>query len=105
MTTTTIIRPVITEKSMLSASGGLFTFEVRLASTKSQVKQAVESIFKVKVVGMNILRRHVPAKSTGSKRLTGNPGQLKFATLRLAKGQKIDLFDLKDLPAGRQEKK
>lgn len=92
----TIIRPVITEKSMMSAASGLFTFEVLIGSTKSQVKQVVESMFKVKVVGMNILRRHVPAKSTGSKRLTGNPSQLKFATLRLAKGQKIDLFDLKE---------
>ncbi len=92
----TLIRPVITEKSMMSASRGLFTFEVLLGASKSQVKQAVESLFKVKVVGMNILRRHLPAKSTGSKRLTGNPGQAKYATLRLAKGQKIDLFDVKE---------
>lgn len=92
----TIIRPVITEKSMLSASRGLFTFEVLLGSTKSQVKQAVESLFKVTVVGMNILRRHISAKSTGSKRLKGNASQAKYATLSLAKGQKIDLFDVKD---------
>ena len=101
----TIIRPVITEKSMMSASRGLFTFEVLLGSSKSQVKQAVESMFKVKVVGMNILRRHIPAKSTGSKRLKGNASQAKYATLRLAKGQKIDLFDLKDLPRGKAGEK
>ena len=81
---------------MRSASTGLYTFEVMLGSTKSQVKQVVESTFKVKVLSMNILRRHVPAKSTGSKRLTGKPSQTKFATLRLAKGQTIDLFDLKE---------
>ena len=52
----TLLRPVITEKSMMSASRGLFTFEVLLGASKSQVKQAVESLFKVKVVGMNILR-------------------------------------------------
>lgn len=92
----TLIRPVITEKSMRSAMTGLYTFEVMLGSTKSQVKQVVESTFKVKVLSMNILRRHVPAKSTGSKRLTGKPSQKKFATLRLAKGQTIDLFDLKE---------
>lgn len=92
----TLIRPVITEKSMLSARNGLYTFEVLLRSTKTQVKTVVESTFKVKVLSTNILRRHVPAKSTGSKRLKGNPGQTKFATLRLVKGQTIDLFDLKE---------
>lgn len=91
-----IIKPVITEKSMLSASRGLYTFQVLLGATKSQVKSAVTSLFNVKVVSINILRRHIPAKSTGSKRLTGNSSQDKYAILRLAKGQKIDLFDQKD---------
>lgn len=102
---TLIIRPVITEKSMLAASKGLYTFQVLLGSTKSQVKQVVESTFKVKVLGMNILRRHVPAKSTGSKRLIGNPSKNKYATLRLAKGQTIDLFDLKEDEPRRKEGK
>lgn len=93
---TNIIRPVITEKSMLSARSGLYTFEVLLGSTKPQVREVVESLFKVKVVDINMLRRHVPAKSTGSKRLTGNSSTSKFAILRLAKGQTIDLFDLKE---------
>lgn len=92
----TLIRPVITEKSMRSAQTGLYTFEVLLGASKPQVKQVVESTFKVKVLGLSILRRHVPAKSTGSKRLTGKPSQTKFVTLRLAKGQTIDLFDLKE---------
>lgn len=93
---TTLIRPVITEKSMMSASTGLYTFEVLLGATKPQVKIAVETAFNVKVTSVNILRRHVPAKATGSKRLVGNPGQAKYATLRLVKGQTIDLFDLKE---------
>jgi len=92
----TLIKPVITEKSMMSASRGLYTFAVLLGSTKSQVKEAVNTAFKVKVVAINILRRHVPAKGTGSKRLMGNSSQVKYATVKLAKGQKIDLFDLKD---------
>ena len=91
-----IIKPVITEKSMRSAFNGLYTFQVELGTSKSQVKQEVESLFKVKVVSSNILRRHVPAKGTGSKRLLGNASQLKFATVRLAKGQAIELFDLKE---------
>jgi len=100
----TLIRPVITEKSMLSASRGTYTFEVALGSTKSQVKQAVETAFKVRVVGINILRRHIPAKTTGPKRLLGTPMKSKYATLRLVKGQTIDLFDIKETAEAGQGK-
>ena len=93
---TTLIKPIITEKSMMSASTGLYTFEVLLGATKPQVKIAVETTFKVKVTSVNILRRHVPAKGTGSKRLMSNVSQQKFATVRLSKGQSIELFDLKE---------
>jgi len=92
----TLIRPVITEKSMMSASRGQFTFAVLLGSSKHQVKVAVETAFKVNVTGINILRRHVPGKGTGSKRLVGNASQEKFATVTLKKGQSIELFDLKE---------
>jgi len=92
----TLIRPVITEKSMFAASRGQFTFAVLLGSSKHQVKEAVESAFKVNVTSINILRRHVPARGTGSKRLVGNAGQDKFAILTLKKGQSIELFDLKE---------
>lgn len=93
---TTLIKPVITEKSMAAARNGLYTFAVLLGSTKPQVKHSVETTFKVKVISLSILRRHVSAKSTGSKRLSGNPSQAKYATVRLSKGQSIDLFDLKE---------
>lgn len=92
----TLIKPVITEKSMAHAASGLYTFEVLLGANKSKVKEAVNSTFKVKVVSLSILRRHIPAKGTGSKRLMGNASQKKYATVRLAKGQSIDLFDQKD---------
>jgi large subunit ribosomal protein L23 len=92
----TLIRPVITEKSMMAASRGQFTFAVLLGSSKHQVKEAVESAFKVNVTSINVLRRHVPGKGTGAKRLVGNASQEKFAILTLKKGQSIELFDLKE---------
>lgn len=92
----TIIKPIITEKSMLAARGGLFTFLVKPETTKHQAKQAVETLFKVKVVRVNISLRHLPAKHTGAKRLSGNDGKAKYATVKLTKGQNIDLFDLKE---------
>ena len=92
----TIIKPIITEKSMLAARNGLYTFQVLLGATKPQVKVAVETIFKVKVISINILRRHLPAKATGSKRLLGNSSSAKYAMVRLSKGHSIELFDLKE---------
>jgi len=92
----TLINPVITEKSMLAASRGLYTFHVSLSATKSKVKEEVQKIFKVTVVSVNILSRHVRAKSTGAKRIMGSPSQKRIAMLKLKKGQTIDLFDLKD---------
>lgn len=100
----TLIKPVITEKSMLAASRGTYTFEVAQLATKSQVKQAVEATFKVKVVGVNILKRHIPAKTTGPKRLRGSASQAKYSTLRLVKGQTIDLFDIKETASAGQGK-
>lgn len=101
----TLISPVITEKSMRSASMGIYTFEVSLLTTKTQARVEVEQAFKVNVVSINMVRRHVPGKSTGSKRLTGNAGQRKFARLTLKKGQTIDLFDLKEGSPAKQESK
>lgn len=92
----TIIKPVITEKSMLSASLGLYTFAVLPSATKAQVKQAVETTFKVHVVSINSSMRHIPGKATGSKRLKGSPSKAKFAIVHLKKGETIDLFDLKE---------
>lgn len=100
----TLIKPVITEKSMLSASRGTYTFQVALGATKSQVKQAVEATFKVKVVATNILKRHIPAKTTGPKRLRNSASEAKYATLRLAKGQTIALFDIKETASAGQGK-
>lgn len=91
-----IMGPVITEKSMLAARGGIFTFHVVVDSTKHQVKHAVEEMFSVKVTRVNISLRHLPAKHTGAKRLSGNDGRAKYATVKLVAGQKIDLFDLKE---------
>ncbi|MGN0914339.1 MAG: 50S ribosomal protein L23, partial [Alphaproteobacteria bacterium] len=45
----TLVRPVITEKSMVSSEAGKVTFLVPLSASKDDVKTAVETIFNVKV--------------------------------------------------------
>ncbi len=53
----TLVRPVITEKSMLSSEAGKVTFLVPLSATKDEVKAAVETIFNVKVNKVNTIRQ------------------------------------------------
>ena len=61
-----IIRPIITEKSMkLMETDNKVTFEVAKGSNKTEVKQAVENIFCVNVVGVNILNTKPKTKSVG----------------------------------------
>ena len=53
----TLIRPVITEKSMMSSEAGKVTFMVPLSASKDEVKAAVEAIFNVKVTKVNTVRQ------------------------------------------------
>lgn len=55
-----ILRPIITEQSMMDASYGKYTFEVDRKATKTEIKQACEQLFDVKVVAVNTL--HVRGK-------------------------------------------
>ena len=50
-----ILRPIITEKSMLVTDDKKYTFEVDVRANKTLVKQAVEEIFDVKVENVNIM--------------------------------------------------
>ena len=51
-TQSVLVRPVITEKSMLEAESGKFTFVVAKAATKDDVKKAVQAVFNVTPVSV-----------------------------------------------------
>lgn len=97
-----IIRPVMTEKShrlMESAGrsagkGGapvkLYTFEVHPKADKTAVKQAVERLFKVKVVSVNTQKVRPKPKRYGFR--IGYTRGWKKAVVRLAAGQTIELY-------------
>jgi Ribosomal protein L23 len=96
----TLVKPVITEKSMRAAASGIYTFEVEMDTRKSTVRQLVKDLFKVTVTKVTTKVSHAPAKRTGAKRIATNPTKSKYATVWLKKGETITLFDLKeDLPA------
>ena len=85
----TIVRPVITEKSMISSEAGKVTFLVPLSATNDDVKAAVEHIFNVTVTKVNPIRQFGKVK-----RFRGYVGQrsdYKKAVVTLAEGQNIDV--------------
>ncbi len=88
-------RPVITEKSTYQAGKlNQYTFEVAPDATKTLVKDAVETLFDVEVVRVNII--NVPAKRSRrarSRRLLVRKPGYKKAIVTLAEGQTIDAFE------------
>ena len=85
----TLLRPVITEKSMMSSENGKVVFMVPLSATKEDVKAAVEAIFNVKVNKVNTIKQDGKVK-----RFRGYQGvrsDYKKAVITLAEGQNIDV--------------
>ena len=86
-----IIRPIITEKSMkLTDADNKYTFEVAKGSNKTQVRQAIEAIFNVKVEKVNILNVRPKTKRMG--KYVGKTNAVRKAVVKLAEGQTINLF-------------
>lgn len=85
----TLLRPVITEKSMLSSEAGKVTFLVPLSATKDEVKAAVEAIFNVKVNKVNTIRQF--GKEKRFRGYVGQRSDFKKAVVTLAEGQNIDV--------------
>ncbi|KYD20719.1 Ribosomal protein L23 [Caldibacillus debilis GB1] len=86
-----IKRPVITEKSMSALENKKYTFEVDVRANKTQVKQAVEEIFGVKVAAVNIMNYKGKRKRMG--RYTGYTNRRKKAIVTLTPDSKeIEIF-------------
>ncbi len=87
-----ILRPVITEQSMLAMDDRKYTFEVDRRANKAQIRQAVEAMFDgVKVDKVNTINVKPKAKRMG--RYEGYTRRAKKAIVTLTEGsQAIDLF-------------
>jgi large subunit ribosomal protein L23 len=86
-----IIAPVVSEKSYGLLDEGHYTFVVHPTSNKTEIKQAVESIFGVKVRSVNTMNRKGKRKRFG---LTyGHRKNTKRAIVTLAEGETIDIFE------------
>lgn len=85
----TLVRPVITEKSMVASEAGKVVFMVPLSATKDEVKAAVEAIFNVKVNKVNTIKQFGKVKSFRGRK--GKRNDYKKAIVTLAEGQNIDV--------------
>lgn len=93
---TILLKPIITEKSMTLASRGVYTFAVDRRAAKTQIRQAVETLFQVKVTDVTTSRLQGTTVRTGKLRLRSTTSPVKFARVTLKSGQTISLFDLKE---------
>ena len=85
-----LLRPVVSEKSYGLLDENKYTFVVAPHANKTQIRQAVEEVFRVKVTGVNTLNRQ------GKRRRTrygyGKRPDSKRAIVTLAEGDRIDIF-------------
>jgi large subunit ribosomal protein L23 len=88
-----IIRPVVSEKSYALLDEGVYTFIVHPDSNKTEIKQAIESIFSVRVAKVNTMNRNGKRKRNRRTFTFGKRPDTKRAIVTLAAGEKIDLFE------------
>ena len=95
MASEVVLMPVISEKSMDETQRGKYTFRVHNDANKLQVKDAVEELFKVEVIDVNVSTTKAKEKSRSRRRgrQTGWTSPWKKAVVTLAAGQKIEFFE------------
>jgi large subunit ribosomal protein L23 len=86
-----IRQPLVTEKGTYLAAENKHAFRVDPAATKTQIKQAVEKTFNVKVLAVNVMNVRGKQRRWG-QRSTLRPSWKK-AIVTLAPGDKIELFE------------
>jgi len=86
-----IVEPIVSEKSYALMADGKYTFRVNDRAHKTQISQAVEQIFSVKVVAVRTSRVNAKPKRRGIHR--GHTRGWKKAIVQLAAGDRIELFE------------
>ena len=87
-----IRRPVVTEKSNIQKEeSNKVTFEVDRKANKIEIKNAVQGLFNVKVVDVNIMNFRGKKKRVG--RVMGRKSDWKKAVVTLKPGDKIEFFE------------
>lgn len=85
-----ILAPVVSEKSYGALDGNVYTFIVRPDATKTEIKDAIQRIFEVRVLNVNTMWRKGKTKRT--RFWYGKRPNHKRAVVTLAEGDKIEIF-------------
>ncbi|MEQ8962491.1 MAG: 50S ribosomal protein L23 [Coleofasciculus sp. C2-GNP5-27] len=85
-----VLRPIVTEKATLLLEDNKYVFDVVPQATKPEIKAAIESLFDVKVTGVNTLMP--PRRKRRVGRFIGYKPQYKRAIVTLAPEDSITLF-------------
>jgi large subunit ribosomal protein L23 len=88
--TQVIIRPVVSEKTYVLAELGKYTFRVADMAHKTQIRQAVEQLFDVKVVAVRTSSVKSKPKRRGQTK--GRTRQWKKAVVQVREGDSIPIF-------------
>jgi len=86
-----IIRPVVSEKSYAGIERNTYTFLVDPRANKTEIKEAVQKIWDVRVVSVNTLTRIGKVKRRGFTK--GKRADQKRAIVTLAEGDSIEIFE------------
>ena len=85
-----LLAPVVSEKSYSLIDGGKYSFRVHQDAHKTQIRQAVEELFDVHVVKVNVVKVQSKPKRRGWTR--GRRPGWKKAIVQLRPGETIDIF-------------
>ena len=86
-----ILAPVVSEKSYGALDRGVYTFVVHPEANKTEIKNAVQRIFEVKVLKVNVMWRQGKQKRT--RYTLGTRAAQKRAVVTLAEGDTIEIFN------------
>ena len=86
-----ILTPIVSEKSYTASTRGSYTFKVHPDAHKTQIRQAVEQLFDVSVVNVNIIKVQPKPKRRGVTK--GTRSGWKKAIVQLKQGDKIEIFE------------
>ena len=88
-----ILTPIVSEKSYGLLDENVYTFRVHPSASKPEIRDAVQSIFGVRVVKVNTLNRKGKTKRNRRTWTQGKRPDTKRAIVTLAEGDRIDLFE------------
>ena len=89
--TQVLLAPIVSEKSYAATTTGRYTFKVHQDAHKTQIRQAVEQLFDVKVTRVNVIK--VQAKPKRRGQIKGTRPGWKKAVVQLRAGDTIEIFE------------